>query len=64
MEGEEPGVVVDALGVNGARAKNQLWWDDASFRAELAKRDPALVALAYGTNESGDDDVPIETYEG
>jgi lysophospholipase L1-like esterase len=64
LEREGAGVVVDTLGISGARARNQLYWDDASFRAGLAAEDPALVVLAYGTNESGDDDIPMATYEG
>jgi lysophospholipase L1-like esterase len=55
------GVVVDALGINGARARDQLAWDDALLRAHLARRDPDLVVLAYGTNESGDDQ-PLDRY--
>lgn len=62
-ERESPGVVVDTLGLNGARASNQLLWDDALFRAHLARRRPDLIVLAYGTNESGDTDIPIEEYE-
>ena len=63
LEAGAPGVVVSALGVNGARAKNQLHWEDAPLREFLREEDPALVVLAYGTNESGDDDVPIASYE-
>lgn len=49
------GVVVDALGINGARLADQLSWDDAIFQEALTRRDPALVLFQYGTNESGDD---------
>jgi lysophospholipase L1-like esterase len=55
------GVVVDALGINGARARDQLAWDDALARAHLARRAPNLVVLAYGTNEIGDDQ-PLDRY--
>lgn len=63
VERAEPGVVVDTLGINGARARNQLLWEDATFREHLRRRAPDLVVLAYGTNEAGDDDVPIAAYE-
>jgi lysophospholipase L1-like esterase len=63
VERSEPGVIVDTLGINGARAEYHLLWEDALYREHLARRDPDLVVLAYGTNEVGDDDDPIEEYE-
>jgi lysophospholipase L1-like esterase len=63
IEREVPGVVLDTLGINGARAANQLLWNEDLWRDQLRRRAPDLVALAYGTNESGDDDQPIERYE-
>ncbi|MRG97181.1 hypothetical protein GF068_35435 [Polyangium spumosum] len=51
---EKPGVVLDTLGINGARLGTPLAWDEASFGAELARRKPSLVVLEYGTNEAGD----------
>ena len=63
VERETPGVVVDTLGINGARIQSHLYWNDALYREHLARRAPDMVVLAYGTNESGDDDVPIEEYE-
>ncbi len=52
------GVTFDALGINGERAINVLDWNDAHFTEQLRHRDPQLVVLAYGTNESGDDTTP------
>jgi lysophospholipase L1-like esterase len=49
-----PGVVLDTLGINGARLATPLAWDQASWVSELSRRVPALVVLEYGTNESGD----------
>ncbi len=46
------GVTVETLGINGAQASIMLGWDDAVWPAELISRDPALVILAYGTNEA------------
>ncbi len=63
LEREVPGVVIDTLGIPGARAASMLLWDETVFRTYIARRLPNLVVLAYGTNESGDDDQPIETYE-
>lgn len=62
-ERDVPGVVLDTLGINGARARYHLLWEESLYRAHLARRRPDLVALAYGTNESGDVNVPIRTYE-
>ena len=62
VERDQPGVIVDTLGINGSRARYQLLWDDGIFREQLRRRKPDLVVLAYGTNESGDDS-PIEDYE-
>lgn len=62
LDGHGPGVVLDTLGIPGARARYHLLWDDALYREQLARRRPDLVVLAYGTNESGDDS-PMEHYE-
>jgi lysophospholipase L1-like esterase len=62
LERDQPGVVIDTLGIPGARASTQLMWNEALQREHLRKRHPDLVILAYGTNESGDDDQPIEDY--
>lgn len=53
-ESVKPGVVVDTLGINGARIATVLAWEPEAFRAALARRAPALVLIAYGTNEVGD----------
>jgi len=46
------GVVLDTLGLNGARVRSALAWDEETWVAELARREPDLVVLAFGTNES------------
>jgi lysophospholipase L1-like esterase len=58
-----PGVILDTLGIPGTRARDHLYWDDAVYREHLARRRANLVVLAYGTNESGDDDTPVAQYE-
>ena len=52
IERDVPGVVYDALGANGARAR--LWWAMSAdhWKDQMALRKPALVILQYGTNES------------
>lgn len=62
VENEQPGVVVDTLGIGGTRAANHLKWDEHVWSDNLRRRDPDLVVLAYGTNESVDEDQPIEVY--
>jgi lysophospholipase L1-like esterase len=62
VERDQPGVVVDTLGINGSRARYQLLWDEKVYQEHLRRRKPDLVVLAYGTNESGDES-PLEDYE-
>lgn len=54
LERARPGIVYDALGVQGARIRFLDKQDDAHFARELALRDPALVVFQFGANESGD----------
>ena len=63
MDRDVAGFRLDALGVNGARAVSHLEWDDTIYAEQLARRNPDLLVIAYGTNESGDTDQPIEEYE-
>ncbi len=52
LERDVPGVVYDALGSLGGRA---LLWEQMNgehWKEQMALRDPALVVLQYGTNES------------
>jgi len=63
LDRDQVGLTYDALGINGARVTNVLAWDEAHMAEQIRHRAPDLVVLAYGTNESGDTDVPIETYE-
>ncbi len=63
LERDVPGVVWDALGVNGGRARMLDVIDDAHWAESLRSRAPALVVLQYGTNESEDTGYPQEQYE-
>ncbi len=60
---EEPGAVVDALGVNGARIATVLARSEASFAEELARAAPDLVIVALGTNETSDEPVRAPSYQ-
>lgn len=62
LESGRPGVIVESFGAPGARAGDQLAWDEPTLRAQIERRPPDLVALAYGTNESGDG-TPMATLE-
>ncbi len=50
----QAGVVVDALGINGAQASTPMRWGEGCFAEQLAHASPSLVVLAYGTNEALD----------
>jgi lysophospholipase L1-like esterase/predicted small lipoprotein YifL len=60
-EGSEPGIVLDTVGIDGARLATPLAWAEEPFIAEVRARAPALYVLAYGTNEVFDA-VRVERY--
>lgn len=62
VEGDRPGIVVDTLGIGGTRASNHLKWDEYVWADNFKHRGPDLYILAYGTNESVDEDQPIDVY--
>lgn len=49
-----PGLVLDMLGINGARYGTVLAWNEEHWAAEVARRKPELVLLEFGTNEASD----------
>lgn len=55
-ERRDRGVVVDTLGIDGAGVGVHLGNDEALWAEHVRRRDPALVLLAYGTNEAFDAD--------
>ncbi|HEY2406003.1 MAG TPA: GDSL-type esterase/lipase family protein [Polyangiaceae bacterium] len=61
VEGSEPGLVLDTVGIDGARVATPLAWASAPFAAEVAARAPELVVFAFGTNEAFDAD-KVEKY--
>ena len=56
------GVTYEPLGINGASATMILDWDEAVFGSNIARRNPGLIVLAYGTNEAGRKDWTVATY--
>ena len=54
LERDRPGVVLDAIGIQGARARFLDKQDDAHWAQQLKWRDPALLVYQFGANESGD----------
>ncbi|MBK6920200.1 MAG: hypothetical protein IPH07_22560 [Deltaproteobacteria bacterium] len=63
IERDDPGVVVDTLGIRGTRAANALAWDRALWSDNVRHRAPDLFVLAFGTNEATDVTQDIATYE-
>lgn len=54
LERKGPGVVLDALGVQGARIRFLDKQDDQHWAEELKWRNPNLIVYQFGANESGD----------
>jgi hypothetical protein len=54
LERDAPGVVLDAIGIVGARLRTLDEIDPQNFGAALAWRRPNLVVYQFGANESGD----------
>jgi lysophospholipase L1-like esterase len=63
LDRAQPGVVVDALGINGAQIFTALRWREEHFAEQLRHRAPDLVMLAYGTNESLESRLSDAEYE-
>lgn len=63
LERDVPGVVYDSLGLVGARSSRLLNADATHFRRQIEHRDPQLLVLAFGGNESGDPYLVPETYK-
>lgn len=64
MERDEPGVVLDAIGIQGCRVRFLDQLDDAHWAEQLKARDPSLTVFQYGMNESEDGELyPLNQYE-
>jgi lysophospholipase L1-like esterase len=56
------GVTYETLGINGAQASIAFAWDEALLADNIGRRSPALIVLAYGTNEARNKDWTPESY--
>lgn len=63
LEREGPGVSYDALGALGGRASSWEQQDAAHWKEQMDLRDPALVVVQYGTNESEDGGIDEPQYQ-
>src|SRR5204863_8259176 len=59
---KDRGITYGTLGINGAQASIVFRWDEALLASHIARRNPALIVLAYGTNEATNPDWTAETY--
>jgi lysophospholipase L1-like esterase len=59
---KDRGVTYETLGINGAQASIVFRWDEALLASHIARRNPALIVLAYGTNEASSSDWTQESY--
>ncbi len=57
------GITWETLGLNGAQADLLLKQDAALLKDHIARRNPALILVAYGTNESRRMDWTFESYQ-
>lgn len=56
------GVTYETLGINGAQISVFGRWEQQLWANQLSRRDPALVVLAYGTNEASNREWTEESY--
>lgn len=56
-------VAYEAKGINGARATKPLGWNWEVIAERFADNQPALIIIAYGSNEVGDADLNLEEYK-
>ncbi len=50
-------------GINGARVTKPLGWDWEKVAEDFSAHQPALIVIAYGTNEAGDIDLDLSQYK-
>lgn len=63
LERDVPGVIVDSLGRVGLMVSHLYKMDWDVIGAHLARRDPRLVVLQYGTNETDNEDLDVKDVE-
>lgn len=62
IESRSAGLIYDALGVIGATVAIFDRWDGPTVQQEIAQRAPALIVLAFGTNEAYADAINEAAY--
>jgi lysophospholipase L1-like esterase len=62
VTGNPGGVTYDMLGINGAQASMVLSWDRDLLADHIRRRNPGLIVLAYGTNESGNANLTEDSF--
>lgn len=62
LESGAPGVVLDALGILGIRARRWLNADADHLKGQLAQRDPDLLVLNFGGNERVDEGLSVKAH--
>lgn len=62
LEREGSGVVLDQLGLAGAKARHHRLWDEEVWYALLASRRPDLFVVSYGNNEADDEHIAVEDH--
>jgi lysophospholipase L1-like esterase len=50
--GTASGITWETMGINGAQASIMFNWDEGLWAQQIQMRNPALVVMAYGTNEA------------
>ncbi len=60
---KHPGVVLDNVGINGARYATALAWNEAAWAKEVARHPPDLFVFEFGGNEASDPVVKPAEYE-
>jgi lysophospholipase L1-like esterase len=63
LEREGPGVVYDSLGLVGARAERLLNAEPEHMHRQIAHRDPDLLVLGFGGNETDNPWINVTQYE-
>ncbi len=59
----DAGVTYEALGINGAQASIFFRWNESMIADDLKQRNPALIVLAYGSNEASDLNWTADSYQ-
>jgi lysophospholipase L1-like esterase len=59
----DTGVTYESLGINGAQASIMFRWKESMLADDLKQRNPALIVLAYGSNEASDPNWTGDSYQ-